>query len=179
MPWEFLHAGDTVRIFYREQPYAEKIYLLRSGTAVQPIRVCGVPNAEGKLPVITGKDATTRAELVPIIGAGAGQLSAFENLGVVTIIARLFDEEVTNVRIEGLNITGTLVGDTTDTFNKFRDSRGAEFSWNERSGCIRMKRASHVVIRGNEISNCGYGIFTASTAENNQHIVRDLLVDGN
>ena len=123
--------------------------------------------------------ATPRAELAPIIGANAGQLSAFENLGVVTIIARLFDEQVTHVRVEGLNITGTLVGGTTDTFNKFRDSRGAQFDWNERSGCIRMKRAAHVVIRGNEISNCGYGIFTAATAENDQHIVRDLLVDGN
>ena len=179
VPWESLDAGDTVRIFYRAEPYAEKIYLLRSGTADQPIRVCGVANAEGKLPVITGKDATTRAELAPIIGANAGQLSAFENLGVVTIIARQFDEQVTNVRVEGLSITGTLVGGTTDTFNKFRDSRGAEFDWDERSGCIRMKRAAHVVIRGNEISNCGYGIFTAATAENDQHIVRDLLVDGN
>ena len=179
VPWESLDAGDTVRIFYREQPYAEKIYLLRSGTAAQPIRVCGVASAAGKLPVITGKDATTRAELVPIIAAKPGELSAFENLGVVTIIARLFDEQVAYVQVEGLNITGTLVGDTTDKLNKFRDSRGAQFDWDERSGCIRMKRAAHVVIRGNEISNCGYGIFTASTAENNQHIVRDLLVDGN
>jgi len=179
VPWESLDAGDTVRIFYRDQPYAEKIYLLRSGTQAQPIRVCGVPNAEGKLPVITGKDATTRAELQPIIGDDPGKLSGFENLGVVTIIARPFDEQVSYVQVDGLHITGTLVGDTTDTLNKFRDSRGAEFRWDERSGCVRMKRAAHVVIRDNEISNCGYGIFTASTAENDQHIVRDLLVAGN
>jgi hypothetical protein len=133
-------------------PYAEKIYLLRSGTQAQPIRVCGVPNAEGKLPVVTGKDATTRAELQPIIGDDPGRLSGFENLGVVTIIARPFDEQVSYVQVGGLHITGTLVGDTTDTLNKFRDSRGAEFRWDERSGCVRMKRAAHVVIRDNEIS---------------------------
>jgi hypothetical protein len=112
-------------------PYAEKIYLLRSGTQAQPIRVCGVPNAEGKLPVVTGKDATTRAELQPIIGDDPGRLSGFENLGVVTIIARPFDEQVSYVQVGGLHITGTLVGDTTDTLNKFRDSRGAEFRWDD------------------------------------------------
>ena len=62
VPTELLSGGDTVRIFYREEPYREKIMIGGKGTAEQPIRVCGVAGPNGELPVIDGNGATSRPE---------------------------------------------------------------------------------------------------------------------
>src|SRR5689334_3496527 len=43
VPWESLNAGDTVFIYARPAPYAEKWILKRSGTQASPITVRGVP----------------------------------------------------------------------------------------------------------------------------------------
>ena len=61
VPWEALNPGDTVRIFWRETPYNEKIVINRTGTEKKPIRIVGVPGPAGQRPRIDGKNATTRA----------------------------------------------------------------------------------------------------------------------
>lgn len=63
VPWERLLPGDVVRIHWREKPYKEKWVLSCRGTERKPITVSGVPGPDGKLPVIDGQDATTRARL--------------------------------------------------------------------------------------------------------------------
>jgi hypothetical protein len=55
--WDQLEPGDTVRIHYREPPYHEKVVIRRSGTRRKPILIQGVPNSEGKFPVIDGDGA--------------------------------------------------------------------------------------------------------------------------
>jgi hypothetical protein len=63
VPWESLSAGDEVLIYWRAEPYREKWVICRRGTAEQPIRVRGVPGPDGQLPVIDGRQATTRPAL--------------------------------------------------------------------------------------------------------------------
>lgn len=63
VPWEALGPGDEVRIHWRAQPYAEKWALCTRGTADRPIVVRGIPGPGGRLPVIDGRDATTRSQL--------------------------------------------------------------------------------------------------------------------
>ncbi len=63
VPLETLRAGDTVRIAWRPEPYREKLMLSGVGTAGMPVVVCGLPGPKGELPVIDGKDATTRPQL--------------------------------------------------------------------------------------------------------------------
>jgi len=63
VPWEALRAGDTVTIHWRENPYPAKFVLCARGTRDQPIQVRGVPNSQGLLPVIDGRNAVTRKEL--------------------------------------------------------------------------------------------------------------------
>src|SRR5437868_10115516 len=43
VPWEDLAPGDTVRVFWREAPYNEKLLINRTGTAAKPIRIVGMP----------------------------------------------------------------------------------------------------------------------------------------
>ncbi len=63
LPWESLAAGDLVLIHHRTQPYQEKWVIAVQATEQQPFTVRGVPGAGGELPVIDGRDATTRSQL--------------------------------------------------------------------------------------------------------------------
>ena len=63
VPWESLAPGDQVLIHWRPEPYGEKWVVCRRGTAEQPIHILGVPGPSGELPVIDGRDATTRPAL--------------------------------------------------------------------------------------------------------------------
>ena len=63
VPWENLDPGDEVLIHWRAEPYREKWVICRRGTAERPIHVRGIPGPDGRLPVIDGRDATTRPAL--------------------------------------------------------------------------------------------------------------------
>jgi hypothetical protein len=63
VPWESLGPGDQVWIHWRPEPYREKWVICRRGTEELPIHVLGVPGPDGQLPVIDGRDATTRPAL--------------------------------------------------------------------------------------------------------------------
>ena len=63
VPWESLLPGDSVLIYPRAEAYKEKWLICRVGTEAEPIVVKGIIDAEGNLPVIDGRDATTRSEL--------------------------------------------------------------------------------------------------------------------
>jgi hypothetical protein len=63
VPWESMKAGDQVLIHWREQPYQEKWVIAVKGTEEQPFVVRGVPSPNGDLPIIDGRDATTRSKI--------------------------------------------------------------------------------------------------------------------
>jgi hypothetical protein len=63
VPWESMSAGDEVLIFWRQEPYKEKWVIAVQGTRENPFVVRGIPNKNGQLPVIDGRDATTRSSL--------------------------------------------------------------------------------------------------------------------
>ena len=63
VPWESLAPGDWVLIHWRAEPYREKWVICRRGTAENPIVVSGIPGPGGELPVIDGRNATTRLAL--------------------------------------------------------------------------------------------------------------------
>ena len=55
--WDKLKPDDEVRIKAKETPYREKIILKRSGTRKKRIRITGIPDGDGRLPVIDGSNA--------------------------------------------------------------------------------------------------------------------------
>jgi len=61
VPWESLAPGDTVSVFYRPEPYRTKIILAVQATADRPLVLRGIAGPNGELPVIDGRDATTRS----------------------------------------------------------------------------------------------------------------------
>ncbi len=178
--WETLAAGDTVRIHWRATPYAERIALFRSGTASQPVRVCGVAGGPTLArPHITGVDATTRTGSA----FSSGIPGALQPYGIVTISGRNFESRVEHVVVEGLRIGDTKVGPGRASVPadnaSFVDASGAVRQYVTAAACIRMRQAQHVTLRDNEITNCGDGLFAGSLPDSENHIVRNLLVEGN
>lgn len=179
--WEALNPGDTVRIHWRDTAYAERIALFRSGTAAQPVRVCGVPGGADGLqrPHITGIDAKTRTSAAHT----QGTVRDLAPYGIVTISGRNFESRVEHVILENLRIGDTKTGDgvaDNDAHDaSFTDGAGNVRKYNGSAACIRMRQAHHITIRSNEIVNCADGIFAGSLPDSDNHIIRNLVVEGN
>lgn len=178
IPWEDLGPGDTVRIFHRQTPYREKIFVINSGTEEQPIRVCGVADPDGKLPVISGENATTRAALRSRIGDPGPDYSR-QRFGVVAVVGTEYGEAISHVVVEGLSITGTMANGTNNATNTFYATDGVGREWYSSAACLWVQRASAVIVRGNEISRCGAGMFTLSKPDTAADVIRHVLVEGN
>ncbi len=172
--WNHLGPGDTVRVFWRPAPYFEKFTLSTSGTAAQPLRVCGVPGPNGALPVISGRGATTRPDL------NAGSLSSgIQDLGIITVYHPDYTRRPEHIVIEGLRVQDTLggAGGATDAL-QYTATNGAVRRYDPASACIRVQEGQDITIRGNVLTGCGNGLFVLSRVPEAQ-MTRDLVIEGN
>ena len=169
VPWPSLGAGDTVRIFWRDTPYREKILISTSGSEQQPIRICGVPNANGERPIISGKNATTPANLKTTFGTWL----EMQIYGLIIIWDHDYDFKPANIVIEGLHLQHAR------NEYRFTNSAGSNLRYGNGAACIRVQAADNVVIRNNELENCSNGIFTMSQEYNEASLTRNILIEGN
>ncbi len=151
VPWESLVAGDTVRIHWRSEPYREKWVINRQGTADAPITVSGVPGPGGELPVIDGRDATTRPEL------------------------NFWNEDRGVIKIGGSNVPSNPMPRYIVVENLDIRSARPGFHFTGRSGrgeyrtnaaAIYVETGENIVIRNVTMRDCGNGFFTASGSRN-------------
>ncbi len=178
--WNNLQAGDTVRIFWRAQPYAEKFLLKGSGTAAQPIRVCGVRDpATGQLPTITGVNAVSRPDLD--FPPPSPQWGTLEDTGVVVIWNQDYNLEPSHIAIEGLRILGGQqdVPGQPGTPNYYQSTLYGQRRYDDGAACIRVQDGDDIVIRGNELFECAMGVFTLSRDFNRASLIERLLIEGN
>jgi MYXO-CTERM domain-containing protein len=151
VPWESLAAGDTVLIHARSTPYAEKWVINRAGTMAAPITVRGVPDPQtGALPLITGENATPRAQL------------------------NYWNEDRGLIKIGGSNTPpdGTPSWVTVESLHLER-ARSA-YTFTGRNGVtpyagnaagVYVEKGTHVTIRGCEVEDNGNGLFVASASD--------------
>lgn len=156
VPWEALTAGDVVRIHARAEPYAEKWVLCGRGTSAAPIRVQGVPDAGGALPVITGEGATTRPQL-----NFWNEERALLKIGGANSPACETPEWVVVEKLHLRRARAPLA---------FTGRNGAS-SYAQNAAAIFVEAGRHVTIRGCELEDSGNGLFSAAGVE-------DLLVEG-
>ncbi len=161
VPWESLLPGDRVLIHWRSNPYLEKWVLCRQGTAAQPIVVSGVLGPAGQLPVIDGRNATTRLAL-DYWNESRGVLK----IGGANIPS---DTLPSHIVIENLDIRS---GRPPYGFTN-ADNNPEAYSSN--AAAIYVEKAEHLVIRNCVLSDSGNGLFIGSF--NGQ--TRDILIDGN
>lgn len=143
VPWESLAAGDQVKIHWRTQPYHEKWVLCCRGTSGSPIIVSGVPGPKGQLPVIDGREATTRANLNYY-----GEERAVIKIGAAN---RPADRMPAHLVVENLEIRS---GRRPYTFTG-RKGAGA---YSKDAAGIYVEKVDHLVLRNLVLQDNGNGL---------------------
>ncbi len=169
VPWDRLTAGDTVRIFYRPTPYKEKIVIRTSGTLEHPIRICGVASDSGQRPVLDGDGAVNRLD----DAEAYGRYEPMEGLAMIMVYNRDYNLKDSHIIIDGLHIKNTKSNFSYTRIN------GSLDTYEEGAACIRIQAGDNIIIRNNELENCGNGIFTMSQGYNEAHLTRHILIEGN
>lgn len=162
VPWLSLSAGDMVMIHAREEPYAGIIGISSRGSAEAPIRIYGVRDANGNLPVLTGENAVV-----------SDQFDDFFNeytrgLGVIVIVASYGNIPM---HIEIAN----LVLRRAHAQYEYTDSDGTRNYTNGASG-VWMK-AKNVKVMGCKILENGNGIFSQANSNEFNEISSDILIE--
>ena len=182
VPWESLRAGDTVRIHYRATPYAGKFLIAAQGTAVAPVRICGVRGPSGERPIIDGNGAVTRRALAAEYGSltltgGQTVRSIHEERSIIVIkplaATQRYEDYPRYIQIDGLNIK------RAHPSYRFTDSAGASKAYDQFGACIWLDRGQNILIADNEISDCQMAIFTKSTDDGDFAITKNLRIAGN
>lgn len=153
VPWESLNAGDTVNIFYRATPYAEKFILARVGTASAPITVHGVLGPNGERPILEGNNATTRTALNYY-----SQERGVIKIGGSTV--PFADGTTVNPQylvIENLEIRGAK------NPNTFTAADGSLKTYTLPASAIYLEFGDNVTVRNCVIHDCGNGFFSFSS----------------
>jgi len=156
VPWENMKAGDQVLIYWQQQPYKEKWVIAVQGTEQQPFVVRGVPNQDGELPIIDGRDATTRS-----------QINFWnENRGVIKIGGANSPavDVPTWIVVENLDIRS---GRTPYNFT----GRSGRTSYGSNAASIYVENGQNVTLRNCILHDSGNGLFVSWAS-------RNVLVEG-
>lgn len=174
MPWESLQAGDIVYIYWRPEPYQEKIGIDVQGTAEKPVIVHGVPGPDNQLPKIDGNHAVTRQTM-----RLGGQNNRLVGIGTNERPSR-------HVIIENLEIFNA---------NKFKmfypKGQVTLKAYNEFCAGVYVQWGESITVRNCVIHDCANGLFVNSFSNLDyysgrpvlesevQYASRDILVEGN
>jgi hypothetical protein len=145
VPWATLSPGDTVLIHRRTEPYREKWVIGRSGTADAPITIRGVPDGEGRRPVIEAAGAVTAPEL-----NYWGEERGIIKVGGSNIPA---DTTPRFLVIESLEVRGARPG------RSFTGDDGRQAEYASNAAGIYVEKAEDLLIRDCVLSDCGNGLF--------------------
>ena len=146
VPLASIGAGTTIRIHNEDTSgtnpttYHEYIEVWQHATADQPLRVCGVPDSTGHLPILDATDATA-----------AGAITA--PAGTLTIVPALSASAAApaNIQIEGLQLRNASASVS------YQGADGAAASWAAGAACLDITGGQNIVMIGNDLGHCGAG----------------------
>ncbi|MDB4459210.1 right-handed parallel beta-helix repeat-containing protein [bacterium] len=151
VPWEKLLPGDVVEIYPRLLPYRSKWVMCVQGRKGLPITVRGIPDKDGLLPIIDGRNATTRSAL-----NYWGEERAVIKIGGANQPA---DTMPSHLVIENLDIRGGRRG------NVFTGRTGKS-EYLKNGAAIYIEKGRFITLRGCVFHDCGNGLITSSDVEN-------------
>jgi hypothetical protein len=177
VPWAALKEGSTVRIHNEDTTgtspttYHEYFQLTTHASRTQPVRVCGLPDSKGNLPVIDASNSTGRPEVSPY---SAG----YTPVGIgATGWAGVYTAEWSGP--QGLIVEGLRIQNVKPAY-KYTDPTGAKVAaWIQGAACIRLFRSMDTVVRGIDADNCSNGFMSDFNANNGFAAISDTLYEGN
>ena len=175
VPFPTMAPGSTVRLHNEDTTglhpteYHEYVQISQQATATQPFRMCGVPDSLGNLPIMDGANATGRSD-TSVYAAGYGLLAlhtpgwdwwpSFSASGYVAV--------------EGIEFRNAR-----DGFN-YTAPDGSAATWSGFSACIRSNQGLNTSFVGNEMNNCGNGVFSEMNTNGGWHGANvNVLWEGN
>ena len=149
VPWENIAPDTLIKIHWRDDPYRNKWVINTTGTEASPVVVLGVPD-NGRLPVISGEDASTRQALDywgeerSLIKIGPYNIPANNNAAYITIAC--------------LDLMSAKTGYTFTTDN------GSSSTYASNAAAIYIEQGEHISIKNCDIHDAGNGIFSTSSS---------------
>ena len=175
VPLGSLVAGSTVRIHNEDTTGAnptvfnEAIQIGTSATADQPVRVCGVPDGQGNLPIL---DATN-AVVHPDADASTAGLALIALVGNSKFYAYPVYRGVESVQVEGVHLRNARPSATYTT------ARGASGSWKKSASCLLIDAGHDINVVGVEMEGCVTGGQSTWTGSQWNGSSLDHLWEGN
>ncbi len=156
--------GTIVRIWNTDTTgtnpsvYHEYYNIQTSGTATQPILVCGVPDSMGNLPIMDGTDAKAQSDVDT--SAGGGIITIWKGPGHYGYW------QGGSLGPNYVSITGLHLRNGKSNIKKYSPGSSTETNWDNFTACVNARSGSYVDISGNHLDNCSNGIFTANNGNN-------------
>ena len=177
VPWPTLTPGSTVRIHNEDTTggspttYHEYFQLKTHATRTQPVRVCGVPDSRGNLPVIDASNATGRSDV-------SSYSAGYTPVGIGTTgWAGLYTGTWTGSQF--LIVEGLKIQNAKPAYSYKTPSGTAGTAWIQGAACIRLLPSMDTVVRGIDAFNCSNGFFADFNANNGFAAVANTLYEGN
>ena len=143
-----LKPGDQILIDAKSTPYYEKFVINDKGTVAKPIIIRGIPDSQGRLPIIDGQNAITSRKLD----------YWNEDRSVIKIGGATYprNDRAANIVIDRLHVRNGREGYT------FTDDKGNIGYYIENVACIHIESGTDITIKRSNLSNCGNGLFVTS-----------------
>ncbi len=150
LPWVELEGGTMVRIHWQDEPYRCKWVITTEAYENHPLVVMGVPDDEGRLPVISGEEAVSSEDADWFM----------EDSWVVKIGGEAKDDVATWIYLHDLELTGAQPS------YRFTSDEGNDMSYTDNVAALRIEQADEVHLYGLDINDAHTGLRITADASN-------------
>ena len=153
LPLPSITAGSTIRLHNDDASgtaptvFNEYLQLEQTATADQPIRICGVPDEYGNLPIIDGTNASGRSDTSAKV-AGTALIAIG---GTQTLSEWPAYSGAQSISIEGVHLRNAR----PDV--NFVTPSGSTSAWSPSAACLLIGEGHDITVAGVEMENCATG----------------------
>lgn len=174
-PGTIMRVWNTDKTGASPSTYHEYFQVQVSGTATQPMVVCGVPDALGNLPILDGANAVGQAGISTGGAAGFGIVSVWA--GPPTPYGYW---QSGSAGPSYVSITGLHMRNASPSISYTVPGGGAKQSYTEGASCVNLRSGSYIDVSGNDMDACTNGLFTAENANSGWvNITQQVTMMGN
>jgi hypothetical protein len=178
VPGTIMRVWNTDTTGANPSTFHEYFQVHNSGTATQPIVLCGVPDSSGNLPIIDGANATTQS------GTSTGAAAAY---GVISLWGGGYGGGSPYGYYQGgssgpsyVTVSGLHIEHGSPLYTYTLPSGSGTAAYVGGASCINVRSGSYLDLSGNDLDTCGNGLFTAENTNSAwAPVTQEVTVEGN